>query len=51
VPAFDYLLTDLGRIDDAALSADARLQAGQRRARGGTGVARTRGGRRLPDTA
>jgi hypothetical protein len=28
VPAFDYLLTDLGRIDDAALSADARLQAG-----------------------
>ncbi len=28
VPAFNYLLTDLGRIDDAALSADARLQAG-----------------------
>ena len=30
VPAFDYLLTDLGRIDDASLSADARLQAGLR---------------------
>jgi len=28
VPAFDYLLTDLGRIEDAALSADARLRAG-----------------------
>jgi hypothetical protein len=28
VPAFDYLLTDLGGIEDDALSANARLQAG-----------------------
>jgi len=28
VPGFDYLLTDLSRIEDAVLSTDARLQAG-----------------------